>query len=166
MRLTNITIRNFRCVRDLTLDLDETTVLIGENNTGKTAVLEAVRTCLERLRGRGHPPFNVRAPCEGPLSVAREEDRLAKSYPKIELLLCESGFGDSYERRMATQKPAPTAERGTSDYWRQVIDALPKGYSKPEVAAEVVGRMTQSVDPTPVPTALETILNKAVAETS
>ena len=113
-------------------------------------------------QGRGKYERRVKAH----LGVAREEDRLAKSYPNIELLLCESGFGDSYERRMATQKLAPTAERGTRDYWRQVIDALPKGYSKPEVAAEVVDRMTQSVDPTPVPTALETILNKAVNNSS
>ena len=58
MRLTNLTIRNFRCIRDLSLDLDQTTVLIGENNTGKTAVLEAVRICLERLRGRGRRLFD------------------------------------------------------------------------------------------------------------
>ena len=57
MRLTNVTIRNFRCIRELSLDLDETTILIGENNTGKTAVLEAVRSCLERLRGRGRRQF-------------------------------------------------------------------------------------------------------------
>ena len=63
---------------------------------------------------------------------------------------------------MATQKPAPTAAQGTSDYCRQVIDALPKRYSKPEVAAEIVDRMTRSVDPTPVPATLETILNRAV----
>ena len=42
----------------LSLDLDETTVLIGENNTGKTAVLDAVRICLERLRGRGRRQFD------------------------------------------------------------------------------------------------------------
>ena len=58
MRLTNLTIRNFRCIRELSLDLDQTTVLIGENNTGKTAVLEAVRICLERLRGRGRRQFD------------------------------------------------------------------------------------------------------------
>ena len=58
MRLTNLTICNFRCIRELSLDLDETTILIGENNTGKTAVLEAVRTCLERLRGRGRRQFD------------------------------------------------------------------------------------------------------------
>lgn len=45
-RLASATIRNFRGIRDLTLELDETTVLIGENNTGKTAVLQAIERCL------------------------------------------------------------------------------------------------------------------------
>ena len=58
MRLTTVEIRNFRCIRDLTVDLDETTVLIGENNSGKTAFLDAIRICLERLRGRGRGPFD------------------------------------------------------------------------------------------------------------
>ena len=58
MRLTAVEIRNFRCIRDLSVDLDETTVLIGENNSGKTAFLEAIRICLERLRGRGRGPFD------------------------------------------------------------------------------------------------------------
>ena len=57
MRLTTVKICNFRCIADLTVDLDETTVLIGENNSGKTAFLEAIRICLERLRGRGRGPF-------------------------------------------------------------------------------------------------------------
>ena len=59
MRLTTVEIRNFRCLRDVAVDLDETTVLIGENNSGKTAFLEAIRICLERLRGRGRSPFDV-----------------------------------------------------------------------------------------------------------
>lgn len=58
MRLTTVKIRNFRCLKDLTVDLDETTVLIGENNSGKTAFLEAVRIPLERLRGRSRGPFD------------------------------------------------------------------------------------------------------------
>ena len=53
MRLTTVKISNY-----LTVDLDETTVLIGENNSGKTAFLEAIRICLERLRGRGRGPFD------------------------------------------------------------------------------------------------------------
>ena len=58
MRLTTVEIRNFRCIKDLSVDLDETTVLIGENNSGKTAFLNAIRICLERLRGRGRGPFD------------------------------------------------------------------------------------------------------------
>lgn len=50
-RLAHLTIRNFRGIRDLTLELDETTVLIGENNTGKTAVLQAIERCLSGPRG-------------------------------------------------------------------------------------------------------------------
>ena len=39
---------NFRGITHLTLKLDETTVLIGENNTGKSTVLEALQICLSR----------------------------------------------------------------------------------------------------------------------
>ena len=81
MRLTNLTIRNFRCIRDLSLDLGETTVLIGENNTGKTAVLEAVRACLERLRGRGRRQFD-----EYDYRLAHEGDSPTEAEP-IEILL-------------------------------------------------------------------------------
>ncbi len=48
MLLTRIKIRNFRGIAHLDINLDETTVLIGENNTGKTSVLEAIYTCLGR----------------------------------------------------------------------------------------------------------------------
>ena len=57
MRLSTVTIRNFRCIKELSVELDDTTVLIGENNSGKTAFLEAIRICLEQLRGRGSGPF-------------------------------------------------------------------------------------------------------------
>jgi putative ATP-dependent endonuclease of the OLD family len=46
MRLRSVTIRNFRALADITVELDETTVLIGENNSGKTSFLDALRLCL------------------------------------------------------------------------------------------------------------------------
>lgn len=49
MRLHDITIDNFRGIRSLHLDLDDLTVLIGENNTGKSTILEAIKLAL--LRG-------------------------------------------------------------------------------------------------------------------
>ncbi len=48
MKLTDIKIENFRGVRSLHLPLDVLTVLIGENNTGKSTVLEAIRLVLTR----------------------------------------------------------------------------------------------------------------------
>ena len=54
MFVDQIEIKNFRGVRNLSLQLDETTVLIGENNTGKSTILAALEACLSRnLTRRG-----------------------------------------------------------------------------------------------------------------
>ena len=52
MKISKVRIENFRCVRELDLDLDETTVLIGANNGyGKTSLLEAFILCLYGAEG-------------------------------------------------------------------------------------------------------------------
>jgi len=48
MKLHDIKIENFRGIRSLDLSLDDLTVLIGENNTGKSTALEAFRLVLTR----------------------------------------------------------------------------------------------------------------------
>ena len=48
MFLERIDITNFRGIRNLSVRLDETTVLIGENNTGKSTILEALQFCFSR----------------------------------------------------------------------------------------------------------------------
>lgn len=53
MQITEFTIKNFRGIKNLTLELDSTTVLIGENNSGKTTILHALRACLSKLRSNG-----------------------------------------------------------------------------------------------------------------
>lgn len=58
MFLKTFQIENFRGIETLTLDLDRTTVLIGENNTGKTSVLEALFTCMNRGLSRRATPFS------------------------------------------------------------------------------------------------------------
>lgn len=56
MKLREVKIRNFRCLVDVTIQLDDTTVLVGENNTGKTAFLEALKIMLTRgSTGRVNP---------------------------------------------------------------------------------------------------------------
>jgi putative ATP-dependent endonuclease of OLD family len=65
MRITKVRIRNFRSIKSLDLDLDDTTVFIGPNNAGKTAILDSVRIALSRRwgqRGTGFTEYDVHSP--------------------------------------------------------------------------------------------------------
>jgi len=44
-----MSIRNFRGINELDIELLPFTVLIGENNAGKSSILEAVRICLDKV---------------------------------------------------------------------------------------------------------------------
>ncbi|MCJ2024461.1 ATP-dependent nuclease [Methylobacterium sp. J-067] len=52
MHISRLVIKNFRCIRDLDISLSPTSVIIGENNAGKSAVLDAVKIALGRKWGR------------------------------------------------------------------------------------------------------------------
>jgi putative ATP-dependent endonuclease of OLD family len=62
MKITALRIENFRSIKNLDVDLGDTTVFIGPNNAGKTAVLDAVRIALTRRwgqRGTGFTEYDV-----------------------------------------------------------------------------------------------------------
>ncbi len=62
MRVTRIEIRRFRSIKHLVVDLGETTVFVGPNNAGKTAILDALRIALTRRwgqRGTGFTEYDV-----------------------------------------------------------------------------------------------------------
>lgn len=50
MKLRHLEIKNFRGITNLNLKLGDMTVLIGENNTGKTAILDAIKFALQSVR--------------------------------------------------------------------------------------------------------------------
>ncbi|MQM32470.1 MAG: hypothetical protein CRU78_19065 [Candidatus Accumulibacter phosphatis] len=52
MKLRRLEIENFRGITKLDLGIGDTTVLIGENNTGKTAVLDALKFALRSVKTR------------------------------------------------------------------------------------------------------------------
>lgn len=54
MKLHRVHIENYRCLRDVEVELDDTTILIGENNSGKTAFMRAIASILERGRWLSH----------------------------------------------------------------------------------------------------------------
>ncbi len=58
MLLKSVRIEHFRGIVDLTIEFDDICVLIGENNAGKTSILDAIRLCLSRSAGRRSSPFS------------------------------------------------------------------------------------------------------------
>ncbi|MFC7688678.1 ATP-dependent endonuclease [Paeniroseomonas aquatica] len=62
MRLKRVRINNFRSIRSADIEFGENTVLIGPNNSGKTAILEAIRIALTRRwgqRGTGFTEYDI-----------------------------------------------------------------------------------------------------------
>lgn len=61
MKAHKIKICNFRTLKDFELELKDTTVIIGENNSGKTTLLDAIRLTLSHrwgLRGTGFEEYD------------------------------------------------------------------------------------------------------------
>lgn len=52
MFLKSVYVKNFRSLHNIHIDLDESTILIGENNAGKTSFMDAIRIALNRVNGR------------------------------------------------------------------------------------------------------------------
>jgi putative ATP-dependent endonuclease of OLD family len=52
MRISRLRIENFRSIKSLEIELGDTTVFIGPNNAGKTAILDALRIVLTRRWGQ------------------------------------------------------------------------------------------------------------------
>jgi putative ATP-dependent endonuclease of OLD family len=52
VEITRVLIKNFRSIKDADIILSPTTVFIGPNNIGKTAILDAIRIALSRRWGR------------------------------------------------------------------------------------------------------------------
>ena len=90
MRMTRIEIENFRSIRHLVVDLGDTTVFVGPNNAGKTAILDALRIALTRRwgqRGTGFSEYDIHLPDDA-------ADPKASSGVIIELRSEESGPGE------------------------------------------------------------------------
>jgi putative ATP-dependent endonuclease of OLD family len=91
MRLKRLSIENFRGITNLALELDQTTVLIGENNTGKTSVLEALHTCMSRGLTRRATPFS-----EYDFHLADDDSEPADAPPLVVTLTFEESAEDEW----------------------------------------------------------------------
>lgn len=90
MLIKRIRIANFRSILSAEIELGETTVLIGPNNAGKTAILEAIRIALTRRwgqKGTGFTEYDVH------LCAARPDPKVGDPVV-IEVELQEDSVGD------------------------------------------------------------------------
>ena len=65
MEITRVLISNFRCIKQAEIFLGNSTVFIGPNNVGKSALLDALRIALTRRwgqRGTGFSPHDIYLP--------------------------------------------------------------------------------------------------------
>lgn len=58
MKLREVRIENYRNLKNIRMPIGDTTVLVGENNSGKTAFLDAMRTAVPRTTPGKLNPFD------------------------------------------------------------------------------------------------------------
>lgn len=59
MLISHVHIKNFRCLKDVSFNTRKTTILIGENNAGKSAVLECLNAILGQFRASRFEPTDL-----------------------------------------------------------------------------------------------------------
>lgn len=108
MPLRRIEIEGFRGIRRMTLELDDTTALIGENSCGKTSVLDALELALAH---------RATVPAFGPLDFHVPSDSTAGPVERISLkftFVDEAGrpvVAEVTASRRAAGSPAPAEVR-------------------------------------------------------
>lgn len=91
MILSKLRIENFRGLTSLEIELDRTTVLVGENNTGKTSVLEALHIVLSRSLARRAAPFT-----EYDFHLATDQSEPASAEPIALTVIFEESNKDEW----------------------------------------------------------------------
>lgn len=81
MKITKLGIRNFRSIQSLDVVLGDTTVFIGPNNAGKSAILDALRIALTRRWGQRGTGFTEH-------DVHRLGDGDPKTLPPVTIEIC------------------------------------------------------------------------------
>jgi len=129
MILKKLKIENFRGIHSLSLELDRTTVLIGENNAGKTSVLDCLYLCLGRGATRRAIPFS-----EYDYHLAEKDSDPTKSSPVSVHLEFREENEDEWPESIAQALPevVQTATDGKSEIrlrFQCGFDAKTKDYS-------------------------------------
>lgn len=77
--------------------------------------------------------------------------------------MCKKGFGNIFETHISPQKASyVSADQGTDDYWRQVIKARERSFTKPRAAMEIISEIEQQGEAV-IPIEVTEIIRNAIA---
>lgn len=153
--ISEIRIRNFKSIHDLRLKLGRVTVLIGENGSGKSNLLEAIGfagcAAANKLDNAVLASRGIRV-CEPELMSAAFGEEPPESQG-IEFEICEGGSASSMEFRV---KPVLFGEDeqskgwGVLPLWEGVSDPpealLSQATQTPKLEAKVKVRVSETID--------------------
>ena len=94
MRLTAISIRNYRRLKDVTIELDETaSIFVGANNSGKTSATHVLKSFLGRHNDR--EPFSIHdfsAECWNTFNAVEPEAHSSSALPSLPVISLDLWF--------------------------------------------------------------------------
>lgn len=154
MHLASLSVENYRALRSARVSFDQTTVLIGENDCGKSSLLEALAIALDPEAGDAAPRFQpwhfhrtaprADAPPVGPIRIAL---RFCERDPGEWDALADTPLGGllrTTTRRLrslvldirASAAPEPSESVST---WRLRAEGAPRGsvVTRPEALAKL-----------------------------
>src|SRR5688572_2391709 len=117
MQVARIHVENFRGVKDATLDFAKHSVFLGDNNTGKTTILEALDLVLGPDRLNRTPPID-----EHDFYLGEYAPKSETSLPK------DQGEGEAQEGDAETPKSGPSDGSGAE---------MPAEESAPKIQVDV-----------------------------
>lgn len=106
--ISRVTVKNFKCLRDVTLDLERFTVFVGANGSGKTSILQALDLLCRTFRLRVQP---------GQLDGEYQQNRSYGATEEVELSCVSSETQFRYRTNLnpQQQKVAPHARQWTGE---------------------------------------------------
>lgn len=78
--ITSLTINHMKSFDNVTLDLQNFTLLVGMNSAGKSTVIQALLLAIQNINDEGHSPLNGRLVSLGEFSDVRNFIKNAKSF--------------------------------------------------------------------------------------